>query len=102
MAEPEREFEWDIRKAESNERKHGIGFPLAARVFDDPFVEKEVEGDEHGEIRWKAFGQIGRAIVRVTYTARDRKGIEVVRIISARKATRSERRACEGHPEDDR
>lgn len=90
-------FEWDARKAEVNRRKHGISFELATQVFDDEFVEKNIEGDEHGEIRWQAVGQIGRALVRVTYTTRDEEGVEIIRIISARKATRSERRSYEGY-----
>ena len=89
-------FEWDARKAAANKRKHGISFELAVQVFDDVFVEREVEGDEHGEVRWQAIGQIGRALVHVTYTTRDEEGIEVIRIISARRATKRERRAFEG------
>jgi uncharacterized protein len=90
-------FEWDPRKAEANIGKHGISFELAIQIFDDEFAERNVEGDEHGEIRWQAIGQVGRALVRVSYTSRDEEGIEIIRIISARKATRSERRTYEGH-----
>jgi uncharacterized DUF497 family protein len=35
----ERVFEWDINKAETNVRKHGIRFVLAVHVFDDPFAQ---------------------------------------------------------------
>ena len=94
-------FEWDPRKAASNKQKHGISFQLAAQVFDDRFVEKEVESDEHGEIRWKAVGQVGRLLVRVTYTTYEKEDAEVIRIISARKVTPRERRAYQGHTEDD-
>jgi uncharacterized DUF497 family protein len=90
-------FEWDPRKAEVNKRKHGISFPLAVQVFRDPFAEREVEGDEHGEIRWQVVGQVGRALLRVTCTIREEKeGAEVIRIISARRLTPRERRAYQG------
>ncbi len=89
-------FEWDARKAEANRRKHGISFLLAAQVFADEFVEREIEGDEHGEIRWQVIGQVGRALVRVTCTIREEAEAEVVRIISARKVTPNERRAYQG------
>ncbi len=98
---PEVRFEWDPRKAESNKRKHGISFSLAAQVFGDSLAEKEVEGDEHGEIRWTAIGQVGRLLVRVTYTTYEEEDCEVIRIISARKATPRERRAYQGYTEDD-
>ena len=78
---------------EVNRRKHGIGFLLAAQMFDDPFAEREIEGDEHGEVRWQVIGQVGRTLVRVTCTIREEEGIEVIRIISARKLTPRERRA---------
>lgn len=89
-------FEWDARKALANERKHGIAFALATLVFEDKFADRKIEGDDHGEIRWQALGQVGRTLIRVSFTTRDEEGVEVVRIISARKATRSERRDYEG------
>jgi uncharacterized DUF497 family protein len=52
----------------------------------------------NGEIRWQAIGEVGQTIVDVIYTIREEKDFEVIRIISARKATRRERRAYEGHP----
>ncbi len=96
MAADEPIFEWDARKAASNERKHGIAFALAAAVFGDVFAERKVEGDDHGEVRWQILRQVGRTLVRVTYTTRDEEGTEIIRIISARKATPGERRAYEG------
>ena len=93
MAEPV--FEWDQGKARANLRKHGVAFELAALVFRDVFVKKDVQGDEHGEIRWQATGQVGRTVLRVIYTTKDEEEFEIIRLISARKATRSERRAYE-------
>ena len=96
-------FEWDETKAQLNNRKHGISFPLVTQAFKDPLGERKIEGDEHGEVRWQAIGQVGRVHVRVTYTTREEEdGVEVIRIISARKLTPRERRAYEGHSEDDR
>lgn len=99
MAEEFR-FEWDPRKAAANLRKHGVSFETAAVVFDDPLTEKQLQGDEHGEVRWKAIGEAGGAIYYVVYTTREEDEEEVIRIISARKATRSERRAYQRDPED--
>ncbi len=89
-------FEWDRRKSDANRRKHGIDFDVAARVFDDPLKRMEIEGDEHGEIRWRTVGEIGRTLYAVSHTIReeeDEKGeVEIVRIISARKPTPRESR----------
>ena len=95
-------FVWDDHKAQTNRRKHGIDFPLAARVFNDPLVEQRIEGDEHGEVRWQAIGQIGSILVRVTYTTFEEGDVEVIRIVSARQLTPRERRAHERYSEDDR
>jgi len=93
-------FEWDFRKAEANVRKHGISFASAAQVFYDRFVEKKVQGDEHGETRWAAIGQVGSTILHVTYTTREEENgeVEIFRIVSARRAARRERRRYEDHP----
>lgn len=88
-------FEWDPHKAASNLRKHGVRFTTAARVFADPFVNTDTEGTNHGETRWKAVGEVEGRFLRVTYTTREEEGLETIRIISARKATRSERRTYE-------
>jgi uncharacterized DUF497 family protein len=97
----EARFEWHELKAETNKRKHRVSFPFAAQVFRDPLVDQAIEGDEHGEIRWRAIGQVGRILIRVTYTTREEEDITIIRIISARKADRRERRAYEENPKDD-
>lgn len=89
MAEAIR-FEWDPRKAESNKRKHGIGFEDAMQAFFDPLVCTDIEGHDHGEIRWRTIGQIGGRICVVTHTSREEDGVEINRIVSARKASRRE------------
>jgi uncharacterized DUF497 family protein len=86
-------FEWDPRKDKANREKHGISFELAQRVFDDPSHLSLQDRHESGEERWQTLGLIGpHAILLVAHTYEDENGEETVRIISARKATRAERR----------
>jgi len=83
-------FEWDDDKNAANIRKHGIQFKTAALVFDDVnFIELYDTEHFESEDRYKAIGTInGETIVlTVIYTPRD----ESIRIISARKATNTER-----------
>ena len=86
-------FTWDPRKDAANRRKHGIGFELARRVFDDPSHISIQDRHEGGEERWQTIGLIGPvAIFMIAHTYEEDDGEEVVRIISARKATKAERR----------
>lgn len=93
----ERYFEWDDRKAESNFRKHGIRFEEAALIFDDPLAVSEQDRIENGEQRWQTIGMVGGCLLLlVAHTVRfEVEGIEVVRIISARRVNRQERRRYE-------
>lgn len=85
-------FEWDENKAASNYRKHGIKFENAVHVFDDPLRILRQDRIENGEYRWQVLGMTqGEQLLLVAHTYRNRKGLEVVRIISARKATKQER-----------
>jgi len=82
-------FEWDPRKNGANRRKHGIDFNDAASIFGGPCLEGPDERFGNGEARMFAFGQMGPLVIAVVFCWRgDRR-----RIISARKATRSESRA---------
>lgn len=85
--------EWDPRKAETNLRKHGIGFEVAMFVFDDPLIYEVEEGDAYGEARYGAVGEVRGRLLFVAYTTYAENGEEVVRLISARKATAQEHRA---------
>ena len=86
-------FEWDPRKDKANRKKHGISFELAQRVFDDPNHLSLQDRQEGGEERWQTLGLIGpHAIFLVAHTIEDGNGEEIVRIISARKADKTERR----------
>lgn len=90
-------FEWDEAKNIANERKHGIRFEDAASVFRDPLHRTVVDPGDHEEERWRTFGLVdGRALVMVVHLNRDDFGDEVIRIISARIATRKERKDYEG------
>ncbi len=89
-------FTWDDTKAAINHRKHHISFDTAALVFADPFALSEQDRVEAGEYRWQTIGAIdGVRIVLVAHTVRDEDGTEVIHLISARAATRSERRRYE-------
>ena len=71
--------------------KHGVGFELAALVFDDPHAISLLD-DTGTEARWLTVGLVKAVLVIVViHTWRDENDEEVIRIISARKATSSER-----------
>ena len=93
----ERYFEWDDKKAASNFRKHGIRFEEAALSFNDPFAVSEQDRIENGEQRWQTIGMAGGCLLLlVAHTVRfEEEGIEVIRIISARRVDRKERRRYE-------
>ena len=92
--------EWDPAKAAGNLRKHGVSFETALRAFADPYALSELERIEDGEQRWQTLGVVeGYVLLVVAHTIRDEEEdgqlIEVVRIISARAADRTERRRYE-------
>lgn len=88
-----RRFEWDENKNQSNIRKHRISFELATRAFSDEFAYSYPERVENGEQRWQTLGKVeGCLLVLVAHTLWDENEMEVVRIISARPATPSERK----------
>ncbi|MHB8405674.1 MAG: BrnT family toxin [Gammaproteobacteria bacterium] len=90
-------FEWDPRKDRANRAKHGVSFEIARRVFDDPRHLSVQDRQVAGEERWRTLGLVGGVVVLLAaHTCREEDGEEVVRIISARKATRLERRIYEG------
>jgi hypothetical protein len=88
-------IEWDARKADANRRKHGISFELAREVFEDELYVRLYRGDEHGEERWWTLGLVGAQVLVVVHTWIENEEESVVRIISARRATASERRRYE-------
>src|SRR5271165_2471022 len=86
-------LEWDPVKARTNQRTHGVSFEDAMHVFEDPYAFFERDFiDEAGRSRWRAFGLAGGvAVLLVVHTLREEGADEVVRMISARRATRKER-----------
>ncbi|WP_017716090.1 BrnT family toxin [Kamptonema formosum] len=87
------EFQWNLDKAVSNQRKHGVSFEEAVTVFADPLaVTIDDPAHSRGEFRFITMGQsaIYRLLV-VSHTEREGE----VRLISARLATRQERRSYE-------
>jgi len=89
------EFEWDSNKAKANLINHGIGFQEALTVFADPLAHIfEDEDRSEAEPREIIIGHSEKQrLVLVCFAARGTR----IRIISARKATRFERKDYEEH-----
>ena len=86
-------FEWDPKKAKINEKKHGISFKEAATVFSDPLSDTFYDPDHSDyEDRYLIIGtsEIGNVLV-VAFIERN----DIIRIISARKVTKQERKYYE-------
>ena len=85
------DFEWDHKKAESNLKKHGVDFADAVSIFDD-LNAITIEETHEQEQRFVSIGIdcFARMLV-VVYTWRG----EIIRIISARKATKREQKYYE-------
>ena len=86
-------FEWDEGKAGRNIEKHGVSFEEAATVFGDP-LSLTIEDPAHSwdEERFVTIGgSFAHRLLVVVHTDRD----DAIRIISARQATRRERRDYE-------
>lgn len=86
-------FEWDPIKAKSNLWKHGVSFDEASTALLDPLSKTDLDPDHSvEEHRFITFGMSARQrLVVVSYTEAD----EVVRLISARLATKREREIYE-------
>jgi len=87
------DLEFDQRKADRNLAKHGVGFDEAATALLDPMALVREDDDASDEVRFVAVGMsaAGR-LLTLCYTLR---GADVIRLISARKATANERRHYE-------
>jgi uncharacterized protein len=89
-------YTWDQAKADSNLRDHGISFETAVRVFSDPFQVSDQDRIEGDEYRWQTLGIVnGFTLLLVAHTWTDDDGVEIVRIISARRAEKHERKRYE-------
>ena len=86
-------FEWDAQKAAANLRKHGVSFKEASSVFFDPLSATGDDPDHSsGERRFVTFGvsSSGQLLV-IAHAQQD----DAIRIITARQATRAERKLYE-------
>ena len=94
------ELAWDSRKAETNRVKHGIDFAIAAEVLRDQMA-LSIPDQKHSreEERWFTLGETTKGqLLAVSHTWEEQFGIAYVRIISAREATRNERRQYQDNP----
>jgi uncharacterized protein len=87
----EPQFEWDPAKAAANLRKHGVSFKEAATIFDSRVLIKPDSEHSASEDRSKALGLSGRGRLLLVVMTHRESG-DVIRIISARKATGQESR----------
>ena len=89
------EFEWDDEKAQGNLRKHGVSFDEAATIFNDPRIAT-ISDPDHSEDE-ERYISIGRSVIMrllsVIHTFRK----ERIRLISARKATKAEKKNYENN-----
>ena len=88
-----RQFEWDTGKAQRNLQKHRVSFELAMRAFADPLALTVQDRVEDAEARWQTLGMVdGVVLLLIAHTITDEDDdTEIIRIISARRATWKER-----------
>lgn len=87
-------FEWDPEKAASNLKKHGVSFDEAAAAFRDPFAAI-FDDDAHSDVEPRQI-LVGHAVTgRLLLVSFTERADTVVRIISARSASRREKKAHE-------
>ena len=85
----ETRFTWDPAKAARNKRDHGISFEMAREVFADPnhIVTENYRFEDEGEQRYLAVGMTcSLVLVVVVFVDRGEPEVEIIHIISARKA----------------
>lgn len=82
-------FEWDDAKERANIAKHGIDFATAQRIFDGPVLTRPDMRRDYGEVRHVSVGRVGPAVIVVAHSMRGNRR----RLISARPASRKERRS---------
>ena len=92
-------FEWDERKNRANIEKHQISFDEAKDIFEDPLHIAKLDCRfSYFEERWITIGSTKNdKILVVANIFFDDNGEEIIRIISARKATQKEKDFYEQH-----
>lgn len=88
-------FEWDDQKAVENFAKHGVTFGEATEVFYDPSAV-EIYDTEHSSYE-ERFVVVGYSSTRILYVVFAERHQNIIRIISARPPTASERKLYEEH-----
>ena len=87
-------FQWDEKKANSNEAKHFVSFLFATRAFDDEnrltIIDRR---SDYGEIRYITLAKIDNRVYIVVFTLRS----SIIRLISARKANSQEVKRYENY-----
>ncbi|SJM94312.1 BrnT family toxin [Crenothrix polyspora] len=82
-------FSWDENKNTINKDKYSISFETAKLVFEDPLHISIQDRHENGEERWQTLGVInGVTVLLVAHGVYKDNNIEIIRLISARKATK--------------
>jgi uncharacterized protein len=85
-------LEWDDRKREANQRKHGFDLADAVLMFDHPMLVQPDTREDYGESRWIGIGITNGRTAVVVFAER---GDDSIRIISLRKANQYERKLFE-------
>lgn len=89
-------FEWDDEKNRLNKSKHGVSFEIATQIWNDENYLLIPDAIYEGEQRWIAIGSVTIMTVLIAvHTSVDARGVETIRIISARRATKQERKRYE-------
>ena len=89
------EFEWDDEKEKSNLKKHGVSFEEGATIFNDPRIAT-ISDPDHSEDE-ERFVSIGISVIRRLLTVIHTYRTERIRLISARKATKAEKKNYENN-----
>jgi uncharacterized DUF497 family protein len=89
-------FEWDPSKSDANLHDRGFDFEFAVLIFEGSTLEKEDRRKAYGEVRMVAVGVADGVHLTVVFTDRiGERGVNIRRIISARRSNRRERKAYE-------
>ena len=85
-------FEWDLAKNIANISKHDIDFNDAIEIFQHPVLSKIDTKENYGEERWISIGKMQSLTIVIVYVEYIN---DIIRIISARKATKREKKCYE-------
>jgi uncharacterized DUF497 family protein len=84
--------EWDDEKAQTNFAKHKVSFQVAQYVFADPDRLERLDQSDSGEERWQVLGKVGKVLLVIFQEKASGQ-----RLISARLATKAEKRSYNGY-----